>query len=75
MVQVFDTLTFKIECIIDRTSNSILISQSKMSRNGISCNQWFTETDYKKRFSDLTILGSITSLINRFDNLIVVKKE
>jgi len=39
------------ECtIVDMTSNSICVHIKKKKKEGINCNNWFTLTDFEKRF-------------------------
>lgn len=47
---VIDLKTGKIERIVDRTSNSYLVTRTKLTPNGINCTNWFTEDDFKKKF-------------------------
>lgn len=46
---VIDT-TDKIEVILDKTNNSIEVSQTKLSDKGINCSNWFTKGDFNRRF-------------------------
>jgi hypothetical protein len=36
--------------IVDMTSNSICVHIKKKKEGGIDCNNWFTFTDFEKRF-------------------------
>jgi hypothetical protein len=51
---VKDKKTNKIETIVDKTSNSYLITQSKLTDKGINCSNWFTDRDFKDRFIIIT---------------------
>lgn len=48
---VIDKKTKKVEKVLDRTKNSFLVTRTKISDRGINCDQWFTDGDFKKRFS------------------------
>lgn len=48
-----DKTTNKIEVLIDKTLNSFCVSQSKLTKEGINCTQWFTEQEFYKRFEIL----------------------
>lgn len=52
MDTVLDTKTGKIEKIIERTSNSLLITQTKVTDKGINCTNWYNMDDrnFKDRF-------------------------
>lgn len=52
-MKVKDKQTGKIEIVINKTTNSYLVTQTKLTNNGISCDNWFTETDFNKRFQIL----------------------
>lgn len=45
-----DKETNKIEQLVSKTQNSYCVTQTKLTKHGISCTQWFTEKDFKKRF-------------------------
>lgn len=52
-MKVKDKQTDKIEILISKTTNSYLITQTKLTEKGINCNNWFTEEVFKKRFEIL----------------------
>ena len=47
--KIKDLETGKIESIINTTSNSVEITQTKLTEHGINCSQWFEYGD--KRFN------------------------
>lgn len=48
--QVKDLDTNKIESVINITTNSILITQTKLTKDGINCSQWFNDKQFEKKF-------------------------
>lgn len=52
-MKVKDKQTGKIETVINKTTNSFLVTQTKLTENGINCDNWFTEADFNKRFEIL----------------------
>lgn len=48
--QVKDTDTGMIEKILETTSNSILVTQTKLSIHGINCSNWFIKKDFDNQF-------------------------
>jgi len=53
-MKYLDTKTGKFEELIDVTSNSYCITQSKLTDKGIDCTNWFSEKDFHSRFLPLT---------------------
>lgn len=49
-MQVLDKLTNKIEMILEETSNSYLITQTKRTEKGINCSNWFDSKTFNERF-------------------------
>jgi hypothetical protein len=47
---VLDKSTNKRERVVNKTINSICITQTKLSEKGINCTQWFTDLDFKRKF-------------------------
>ena len=47
---ITDQETGKEEKILEVTSNSYLVSQTKTNDKGINCDQWFDEKSFNKRF-------------------------
>lgn len=47
---VKDKITGKVEVVLDTTTNSYLVHQSKLTEAGINCSQWFTEKEFNTRF-------------------------
>lgn len=54
-MKVKDTKTGKIEVVKERTTNSYLVTQTKLTERGISCDNWFTEKDFNDRFKILEV--------------------
>ena len=52
-MNILDKETGKIEKILNRTSNSYLITQTKLTSDGINCDHWFTERAFLERFHTL----------------------
>jgi hypothetical protein len=52
-MKVKDKITGKIETVIQTTSNSYLVTQTKLTNKGINCDQWFEEKEFKKRFEEI----------------------
>ena len=52
-MKVKDKETEKIEKVLKKTSNSYLVSQTKLTSKGINCDQWFDEREFKKRFEEI----------------------
>lgn len=52
MDKILDTKTGKLEEILQKTSSSILITQTKLSEKGINCTNWYNINDkvFKDRF-------------------------
>ena len=48
--EVIDTKTGKTECIVNKTSNSIEVTQTKLTSAGINCTQWVEEKKFNERF-------------------------
>lgn len=51
--KVIDTFTGKTETVVNSTSNSFEVTQSKLTEAGIDCSNWFTAENFKKRFNHL----------------------
>lgn len=49
-MKVKDKVTGKIEVVIEKTSNSYNVTQTRLSEKGINCTNWFAEKDFVKRF-------------------------
>jgi len=49
-MKVKDIKTNKTETIIERTSNSFRVTQTKLNKEGINCTNWFTQQEFEKRF-------------------------
>lgn len=49
-MKVIDRNTDKIEEVIERTSNSFLVTRHKTSDAGIDCTNWFDEQGFNKTF-------------------------
>jgi hypothetical protein len=47
---VKDKTTGKVEVVLDTTTNSYLVTLSKLTEAGINCSQWFTEKEFNTRF-------------------------
>jgi hypothetical protein len=47
---VKDKITGKVEVVLDTTTNSYLVTLSKLTGAGINCSQWFTEKEFNNRF-------------------------
>ena len=52
-MNIIDKETGKIEKILRATSNSYLATQTKLTKEGINCDNWFTERDFHNRFYTL----------------------
>lgn len=52
-MKVKDKETSKIETVINKTTNTYLVTQTKITKKGINCDNWFTEKDFKDRFEIL----------------------
>ena len=54
MKTVIDTRTNKTETIKEtkygNKESSVLVTQTKLNKEGIDCDQWFTESEFNKRF-------------------------
>lgn len=48
--EVVDKKTKFVEKVLDKTTNSFLVTRTKVSEHGINCDQWFTEKDFKDKF-------------------------
>lgn len=48
--EVIDMQTGNIETVVNKTSNSFEVTQTKLSAAGINCTQWFEEKEFLKRF-------------------------
>lgn len=48
--EVIDKQTKKVEKVLNKTTNSFLVTRTKVSEQGINCDQWFTEKDFKDKF-------------------------
>jgi len=48
--QVTDKTTGKVETVLETTTNSYLVTLSKLTEAGINCSQWFTEKEFNTRF-------------------------
>lgn len=53
-MEVIDTVTGKKEVVLETTSNSFLVTQTKLTDKGINCTQWFSDKDFTKRFKATT---------------------
>lgn len=42
------------EKIVNKTSNSIEVTRTKRTSEGVDCTQWFTWNDFQKKFKHLT---------------------
>jgi hypothetical protein len=51
-MKVKDNKTGKDEVVLETTSNSYLVTQTKLTDKGINCSNWFTEAEFKKRFNE-----------------------
>lgn len=49
-MEVLDKRTGKTEQVLDKTSNSFLITQTKLTDAGINCTQWFTDKEFERQF-------------------------
>lgn len=49
-MKVKDKKTGKEEVVLKTTTNSYLVTQTKLTDEGINCDNWFTEKDFKERF-------------------------
>ena len=49
-MKVRDKQTGKFEQVINRTDNSFYVTQSRLTKDGINCSQWFNNIDFNKRF-------------------------
>lgn len=49
-MKVKDKITGKIETVFEQTSNSYLVTQTKLTERGVNCTNWFEEGTFKKRF-------------------------
>lgn len=52
-MKVKDKITGKIEMVIEKTTNSFLVTQTKLTETGINCYNWFDEMSFKKRFEEI----------------------
>lgn len=52
-MKVKDNITDKIETVIKTTTNSYLVTQTKLTDKGINCDQWFEEREFIKRFEKI----------------------
>jgi len=52
-MKVTDTKTKKTETVLETTSSSYLVTQTKLTKKGINCTQWFFEEDFNKRFKKI----------------------
>jgi hypothetical protein len=52
-MKVKDNITGKIETVIQTTTNSYLVTQTKLTDKGINCDNWFDENTFKKRFEKI----------------------
>jgi hypothetical protein len=50
--KILDKKSGKTETVLDITSNSILLTQTKLTDKGINCDNWFSilDKDFNKRF-------------------------
>ncbi len=48
--KVKDLETGKIEIVKDATESSVLISRTKLSKEGINCDNWFEKSKFYKTF-------------------------
>ncbi len=53
MKTVIDKQTGKTETVVNQTSNSLEVTQSKLTKEGINCTNWFTKENFNKRFTTL----------------------
>ena len=49
-MKVIDKRTGKVEKVIDKTDSSFLVTQTKLSKFGINCSQWFHRDRFNKEF-------------------------
>jgi hypothetical protein len=52
-MKVRDKQTGKIESVVDKHNNSLCLTQTKLTKHGINCTQWFHLNDFHKRFEIL----------------------
>ncbi len=52
MNQYIDTYTGKVETLLDKTSNSYLMTQTKLTDKGVDCTHWFNQRDFTERFKE-----------------------
>lgn len=52
-MKVKDKITGKIETVLEKTSNSYLVTQTKLTDKGVNCDNWFEEGAFKKRFEEV----------------------
>lgn len=52
-MKYLDTKTKKIETLLDKTSSSFLMTQTKLSNKGINCDHWFSFKDFNERFKKI----------------------
>lgn len=52
-MKVFDLDTGNIEYVVESTSNSHLVTRTKLKDGGINCRGWFTQKEFDKKFKIL----------------------
>jgi len=47
--------TGNIEYVVESTSNSYLVTRTKLKEGGINCKGWFTQKEFDKKFKILDV--------------------
>lgn len=49
-IKILDTKTKRSELLLQKTSNSYLVTQGKTSKKGVDCDNWYAEREFNERF-------------------------
>lgn len=68
-MNVIDKHTGKVDRILKKTTNSYLVTRTKLTENGISCSNWFTIRDFNDNFFTLkTYAEHVISKLDKCKN-------